>query len=94
MINDPVLGLVEDIQNPFMGPDQLTLDGWIAYQRTIFKDKIGWKVQLNVRNLLNDNLLVPVKSNAVAIGDRSNYSWAAVRIGAERGWTLASTFTF
>ncbi|PTY00107.1 TonB-dependent receptor plug domain-containing protein [Opitutus sp. ER46] len=94
VINDPVLGLVTDVKHPFMGSDQITYDGWINYSRKIFGGRVGWKIQLNVRNILNDNLLIPVKANPVYVGDLSTRDVAAWRIGEERTWEVTSTFTF
>lgn len=94
VINDPVLGLVTDVKHPFMGSDQITYDSWLNYQRKLFSGKVGWKVQLNVRNLLNDNLLIPVKANPVTVGDLKTREIAAYRIGEARTWMLTSTFSF
>ena len=94
VINDPVLGLVTDIKHPFMGSDQIAYDGSISYQRKLFQNRINWKLQLNIRNLLDDNLLIPVKANPVAVGDLKSREIAAYRIGEARTWTLTSTFSF
>jgi len=94
VINDPVLGLITDIKHPFMGSDQITYDSWLNYQCKIFNGRIGWKIQLNIRNLLNDNLLIPVKANPVTIGDLKTRDIAAYRIGEARNWQLTSTFSF
>lgn len=93
VINDPVLGLVTDIQHPYMADPEVNVDAWLSYQRKIWRN-VNWKIQVNVRNLFNDNLLVPVKANPVAVGDISSYDIAAWRIGAERTWELTSTFSF
>jgi hypothetical protein len=94
VVNDPVLGLVTDIKHPFMGSDQITFDGWISYQRKIFSGRINWKIQLNVRNLLDDNQLIAVKANPVTVGDLKTRDIAAYRIGEARNWQLTSTFSF
>jgi hypothetical protein len=94
VINDPVLGLITDIKHPFMGSDEIAYDGSLSYQRKIFQGRIGWKLQLNVRNLLNDNLLVPVRANPVTVGDLKTREIAAYRIGEARNWLLTSTFSF
>jgi outer membrane receptor protein involved in Fe transport len=94
VINDPVLGLVTDVHHPFMGPDEITYDSWLSYQRKIFRDKITWKIQFNVRNLFNNNLLIPVVANPVTVGDLKTRDIAAWRIGVARTWELTSTFSF
>ncbi|HEX2100246.1 MAG TPA: hypothetical protein VHF69_06275, partial [Candidatus Synoicihabitans sp.] len=93
VVNDPELGLVTDIRNPFMGSPETTFDGWLSYERKL-RYGIHWKLQLNVRNLLNDNRFIPVKANPVTAGDLSTREVAAWRIGAERTWELTSTFSF
>ncbi len=93
VVNDPILGLVTDIKHPFMGAAETNYDAWISYQRKIWKG-IDWKIQLNVRNLFNDNLLIPVKANPVAEGDLNTMDVASWRIGAARTWELTSTFSF
>lgn len=93
VINDPTLGLVTDIHHPFMGPSETTFDGWLSYQRKL-SHGITWKLQLNVRNVLNDNLLIPVKTNPVTTGNLTANNVAAWRIGEARTWELTSTFSF
>ncbi len=93
VINDPTLGLVTDIHHPFWGPSQTTYDGWLSYQRKIWRG-ITWKIQLNVRNLLNQNLLVPVVANPVTAGDLKTHDNAAWRVGEARNWEITSTFSF
>jgi outer membrane receptor protein involved in Fe transport len=94
VINHPTLGLVEDPTQPFFGSPDLALDTWIGYRRKIFRDRIDWRVQLNVKNVLNENRLIPVKANPVAVGDARNFTIGAYRIGEERTWELSSRFSF
>ncbi len=96
VINDPVLGTISDINHPFMAKAYYTCDAWISYGRTfkIRDEAIGWKIQLNVRNVLNDNLLIPVKAFPVAIGDLKDYAIGGYRIAESRAFELTSTFTF
>ncbi len=94
VINDPQLGLITDIKHPFLGGEEIAFDGLLSYQRKIFANRINWKLQLNVRNLLNDNLLIPVKANPVTVGDLKTHDNAAYRIGEGRTWLLTSTFSF
>jgi hypothetical protein len=94
VITDPVLGLVTDIKHPYLGSDEIAYDGWLSYQRRIFRGKIGWKLQLNIKNLLNDNLLIAVKANPVKADDIKTRDIAAYRIGEGRTWQLTSTFSF
>ncbi len=93
-LKDPVLGNLDDLAHPFRGPTQTALDGWLSYTRPILGGKVNWKIQLNIRNLLNDNLLIPVRSNPVSLTDKTNFVVAAYRIGEARSWVLTSTFSF
>ena len=62
-------------------------DFWIGYQRRIFNNKVGWRVQLNVRNVFaeGDPIVVQVQPNG---------SPARVSIPVPRQFVLSSTFTF
>ncbi|HEU5079468.1 MAG TPA: TonB-dependent receptor plug domain-containing protein [Opitutaceae bacterium] len=93
VISDPTLGLITDVNHPFWGPSQTTWDGWLSYQRKLWHN-INWKLQLNVRNIFNDNLLVPVVANPVTVGDLKTHDNVAWRVGAGRTWELTSTFSF
>ena len=94
VINDPKLGLISDVKHPFMGGDYMSFDGWLSYQTKIAHNKLGLKVQLNVQNLLNDNLLIPVRADPVAIGDLKSHTIDAYRIGQGRTYLLSTTISF
>jgi hypothetical protein len=76
-----------DVKNPFLGDDELDWDLWVSYSRRILKDRINWKLQLNVRNVFSGDRLIPIAANP-------NGQVAASRIGAPMKWTLSSTFSF
>lgn len=94
VIRDPVLGLVTDVRHPFYGPDETYFDTWLSYQRKIAHNKVDWKIQLNVRNILNDHLMIPVKANPITVGDLEHFTLPVYRIGAGRTWEVTSTFSF
>ena len=94
VIRDPQLGLVTDVNHPFMGPEEIAYDGSLSYERKLFHDRMGWKLQLNIRNILDNNLLIPIRANPVIIGDLQTRENVAYRIGERRTWELTSTFTF
>jgi hypothetical protein len=75
-----------DIDNPYYGPSEEGLDLWISYERQL-SDKIGWKIQLNVRNAFEDNSLIPISC-------QPDGSWAAARISPTQEWFITNTFTF
>lgn len=76
-----------DVQHPYQGPTDFKLDSWIGYTRKILGDKITWRLQLNVRNVLDKDELIPV----LAQPDNSIAAW---RIPSPRTFTLRSTFEF
>lgn len=76
-----------DLTNPYMGPSDLKFDAWIGYTRKLWRDKIQWRVQLNVRDVLDEDELVPV----MAQPDGSVAAWVAPQ---GRLFTLRSTFEF
>lgn len=94
VLNDPKLGYVIDVNHPFMGPEQISYDGWLSHHRKIFGGRIDWKLQLNVRNLLDDNILIPVRANPVTAGDLVTHENVAYRIGERRTFELSSSFSF
>lgn len=85
--NDPELGETLDTDNPYFGGTELNLDLWLSYSRRLFSDKVDWKVQLNIRNLEDDNDLVPTFANP-------NGEIAGWRIKEPRSFVLTNTFSF
>jgi catecholate siderophore receptor len=78
---------VSDVRNPFFGPTEMRYDGWLSYQRKILKGKVGFKAQLNVRNLFTHNELVPVVINP----DGKVAVWS---IAEGRRFTFTTRFSF
>lgn len=54
---------ISDVRHPYYGPSEARYDAWFSYQTKILRRKYGLKVQLNVRNLLTRNELVPAVIN-------------------------------
>ena len=73
-----------DLDHPFYGPEELAGDVWASYRRKIFKN-VDWRLQLNVRNLIEDGRLQPVSVNPDGSG------WA-FRIIDPRQSFLTATF--
>lgn len=55
--------------------------------RPIWNNRIKWKVQLNARNLISDDSVIP-------IGVQPWGEPFTVRIPPEKRWYLTNTFTF
>jgi hypothetical protein len=70
-----------------MGPSDLKFDAWIGYGRKLWRDRVQWSVQLNVRDVLNEDELVPV----MAQPDGSIAAWIAPQ---GRLFTLRTSFEF
>ncbi len=85
---DGTLG--DDVNRPIFGDDQLFVDVLAGYggRTKIFGGRtIGWRVQLNVRNLLEENDIEPVRARR----DAAVLEWARVE---PRQIILNTTFTF
>lgn len=54
---------VPDLSRPFFGSDQINGDAWVNYSRPLMDEKMDWKIQLNVRNLIGDQAMVHVITN-------------------------------
>lgn len=80
------LGDSYDITKPFMGPGETNLDLWTGYERKLTK-KIAWSVQLNVRNVLGKNELVPINL-------QPDGSAGAFRIKEGPSWTITNRLNF
>ncbi|MDO8539556.1 MAG: hypothetical protein Q7S40_03885 [Opitutaceae bacterium] len=76
-----------DLQHPFYAPAETNVDAWVAYERKIWSDRIGWKINLNVRNIYGD-------ADPIAIGVQPWGAVATARLAPERRWYLTSTFSF
>lgn len=75
-----------DVTSPYWGPSESSVDLWVGFERKIVRD-INWRIQLNIRNALGKNELIPI--NAQPDG-----SAAGFRIKEGPTWTLTNSFTF
>ncbi len=81
-------GIVKlDIKNPFYAPAETNVDAFLGYTRKIWSNRIEWKAQLNVRNLIGQNK--PIAITVQPWGEA-----ASVRLAPERRWYLTNTFSF
>lgn len=80
-----------DIDNPHFGPSELNLDGFVRYNRKIWDDKVDMTLTLNIRNLLDDDDLIPVAANP---NEGSSGLVAVWRIPQERTYSLRARFRF
>lgn len=80
------IGIV-DVTQPLFGPTESNLDLWINYSRKIFDGKVDWKLQLNIRNALNNDDLIITSKDADDVPAR-------IRIMNPINFRLTSTFSF
>ena len=88
--NDPELGLIVDVENPFYGDDILNVSVHAAYERKILKGKIDWKIQLNINNIGDED---PFVTGMVASqADPSVGIVSRMSKGNPQTWVLTNTF--
>ncbi|MDQ8201956.1 TonB-dependent receptor plug domain-containing protein [Pelagicoccus sp. SDUM812003] len=75
-----------DLTDPYTSPAEKNIDMWVGYSRPL-NDRVDWRIQLNVRNVLDDDDLIPITV-------QPDGSPAAVRIPEGRTWQISNTFTF
>lgn len=78
---------VSDLNRPYYGDSETNYDFWASYKRTIFKGKVDWKLQLNIRNLFASEDLIPVSANP-------DGTIAQARIPAATTYWLTNSFSF
>ena len=78
---------VLDVKNPYFGPKEDTIDAWVSYERLIFDKQVNWRLRLNIRNLLDEDDLIPVAQDP-------DFTYVGMRIRPGRTYTLSSRFEF
>jgi hypothetical protein len=88
-IRDEANNQVADIANPYFGPDSLQVDFSTGYRRTFraFGHSFDWSINLNLRNAIADQTLIPVSANA-------DGSYGTIRIPPPRTWAITNNFAF
>ena len=78
---------VADVNQPLFGPSEQNLDIWFAHKRKIMNDNVDWKIQLNIRNALDNDDLIVTSMDADGLPTR-------VRIMNPMNFRLTSSFDF
>jgi hypothetical protein len=86
-VNSPTVINLNDVTRPVFDDGNYYTDLWVSYSRKIFKDRVGWKLQLNIENVTEGGRLMPTQVNF------DGTPWA-FRIIDSRKFTLTSTFNF
>lgn len=79
-----------DLANPFFGPSQDRVDAWVGWEKgigTYLGQNTLFRVQLNVRNLLDDTDLIPVVADP-------DGGISVVRISDERTFELRASLSY
>jgi hypothetical protein len=79
--------VIQDVKRPIYGPTEFDTDLFISYSRKILKDKVRWRVQANIYNVLNKTKEVPV-----AIDD--DLVVVASRVTNPLTFRISNTFDF
>jgi outer membrane receptor protein involved in Fe transport len=83
---DPTLASF-DLTKPYYGPSEDAVDLWASYEHKI-SEKIGWKIQFNVRNAFGKDKLIPISV------EPDGKTWASVKIAPNQEWFVTNTFSF
>ncbi|MBT7866492.1 MAG: hypothetical protein HN763_09090 [Opitutales bacterium] len=67
------------------------MDGFVRYKKRLWDDKVDMTLTLNIRNLLDDDDLIPVAANP---NEASMGLVAVWRIPTERTYSLTAKFNF
>ncbi|WP_414664762.1 hypothetical protein [Horticoccus sp. 23ND18S-11] len=84
---------VLDPTSPYYAPSYATFGAWVTYKRKIFKDRIDWRLQMNVRNVLDQHTVFPLITVDTRDG-RHTPSVAVYNLKEPRTYTFTSSFRF
>lgn len=88
IIYDPTTGVpIKKVSEPYYDDGSRFFDCWFGYSRRIFSDKVGWRMQLNVRNVFADG-------EPVVVQLQPDGSPTRVSIPVPRQFVLSNTFSF
>ncbi len=78
---------------PYYAPTYEIFGAWLTYQRKLFKNRVDWRLQLNVRNVFDAYTIFPLRAVDARDG---NHTKATViyRLSEPRTFTLTSAFKF
>ena len=85
--------LVLDPSMPYYAPSYVNFGGWITYKRKLFKNRVDWRLQMNVRNLLDENTVFPLVTVDTRDG-RHTPNVAIYTLKEPRTYLFTSSFRF
>jgi hypothetical protein len=83
---DPTTNFL-NVNQPWIGQTDTHFDGWVGYSRRVFNNKVNWRIQANLRNILEKAHLEPDSVEP-------DGTYALERIEDGMTWTLSNTFEF
>ena len=85
---------VPDFNQMIYGRALTSIDGFAGYRRRLAQGKVEWQVQLNVRNLFNDQELIPQRSFGYVGPSGNQPILTNFNLPDPRRFILTNTFTF
>ena len=86
---------VPDFGSPITGRPLTSLDGFLGYRRKIFQGRYEWSVQLNIRNLLDDDDLIQQRAYGRKQADGTMKFWiTSYNVPDPRRFILTNTISF
>ncbi len=78
---------------PYYAPSYANFGGWITYKRKLFKNRIDWRLQMNVRNIFDENTIFPLVTVDTRDGKHTP-NVAVYTLREPRTYQFTSTFKF
>jgi len=78
---------IKKVTEPYYDDGSRFIDCWFGYSRRVFNNKVGWRIQLNIRNVLADG-------DPIVVQLQPDRSPARVSIPVPRQFVLSNTFSF
>lgn len=82
-----------DPTKPYYSPSYATFGSWITYRRKLWQNRIDWRIQLNVRNVLDQHTIYPLIAVDTRDG-RHTPDVAVYTLREPRTWLLTNSFKF
>lgn len=85
--------LVLDPTLPYHAPGYANFGAWVTYKRKLFRNRVDWRLQLNVRNLLDEHTVFPLVTVDTRDG-RHTPNVAIYTLKEPRTYVFTSAFKF
>ncbi|MBI5690540.1 MAG: hypothetical protein HZC55_10635 [Verrucomicrobia bacterium] len=85
--------LVLDPTLPYHAPSYATYGAWVTYRRKLFRNRLDWRLQLNVRNVLDQHTIFPLVTVDTRDG-RHTPDVAIYTLREPRTYLFTSAFRF